>query len=90
MFIEIREDIRNVLAKVSIICPALILAASRKDKIRGRIKFLKVSIITRNGFSQVGAPAGNKCAKNEEGLCRIADITIISHRGTPNEKVKIT
>ena len=41
-------------------CPALILAASRKAKVRGRTSILIVSISTRKGLSQSGAPAGNK------------------------------
>jgi len=41
-------------------CPALMLAASRNDSVIGRTMILVVSIITRNGFSQSGAPSGRK------------------------------
>lgn len=40
--------------------PALILAAKRNDRVRGRTVILVVSIITRNGFNQSGAPSGRK------------------------------
>lgn len=60
--------IRNVLAKVSIMCPALILAASRKERVSGRRRFLSVSIRTKKGFSHKGEPAGKRCAKNLVGL----------------------
>jgi hypothetical protein len=42
------------------IWPALIFAASRKDRVSGRTKILVVSIITKNGLSQSGAPSGRK------------------------------
>ena len=41
-------------------CPALMLAASRNDRVRGRTRILDVSIRTRNGFSQSGAPSGRR------------------------------
>ena len=44
------------------IWPALILAASRKERVNGRTVILMVSIITRNGFSQSGAPLGKSLA----------------------------
>ena len=43
-------------------CPALILAARRKDKVNGRTKVLNVSIITRKGFNQLGACPGKSIA----------------------------
>jgi hypothetical protein len=43
-------------------CPAVMFAASRNDKVIGRTMILVVSIITRNGFSHSGAPSGKKCA----------------------------
>ena len=39
-------------------CPALMLAASRNDRVIGRTRILVVSIRTRNGFSHEGAPPG--------------------------------
>lgn len=41
-------------------CPAVMLAASRKDRVIGRTTVLIVSMRTRNGFSQIGAPSGRK------------------------------
>lgn len=49
-------------------CPALMLAASRNDKVNGRTRILVVSISTRNGFSHKGAPSGRKCETNDLGL----------------------
>lgn len=43
-------------------CPAIILAVNRMAKVPGRIRFLVVSIITRNGKSKLGAPCGTKWA----------------------------
>jgi hypothetical protein len=40
--------------------PALMLAAKRKDRVSGRTRILVDSIRTRNGFSHVGAPSGNR------------------------------
>lgn len=38
-------------------------AASRTDKVMGRIMFLIISIITMNGIRALGVPFGTKCAK---------------------------
>jgi len=40
--------------------PALIFAANRNDRVNGRTIILVVSIRTRNGFNQSGAPSGRK------------------------------
>ena len=42
-------------------------AASRNDSVIGRTKFLIVSINTRNGFNQSGAPLGSSPAKKVYG-----------------------
>ena len=47
--------------------PAVMFAASRKDKVIKRTEILIVSIITRKGLSQSGAPLGNKPAANDFG-----------------------
>lgn len=52
------------LTNVKTIWPALILAANRKDNVIGRNKILSVSINTKNGFNQSGAPPGSKLAVN--------------------------
>ncbi len=89
MFSITIEDIRNVLAKDSIMCPAVILAANRNESVMGRTKFLTVSIITRNGFNAVGAPDGRRCAKNIEGLDTEADKIIVNQSGNPKDREKI-
>ena len=43
------------------------LAASRKDSVIGRRRMLRVSIRTRNGFNQAGAPPGRRFAAANEG-----------------------
>jgi len=45
-------------------CPATILAASRIERVPGRITFLTVSIITITGINATGVPLGTKCANN--------------------------
>ena len=67
--------------------PALILAANRNDKVIGRRHILIVSINTRNGFSQSGAPAGSKWAANDEGDHTAAVIIKDNHKGSPNVNV---
>lgn len=47
---------------VNTIWPALILAASRNDKVKNRTEILIVSITTKKGFSQWGAPPGKRLA----------------------------
>ena len=42
------------------ICPALMFAASRNDRVNGRTITLVVSISTRNGLSQSGSPSERK------------------------------
>ena len=44
------------------------LAARRKDRVRGRTITLVVSIRTKNGLSQSGAPSGRKWAVDFLGL----------------------
>jgi hypothetical protein len=70
-------------------CPALIFAANRKERVRGRTRILEVSINTRNGFNQSGAPSGRKWAAEEIGFFVNLDIIILSHTGNPIDRVKI-
>jgi hypothetical protein len=69
--------------------PALILAANRKDNVRGRTMILVVSIKIKNGFNHVGAPSGSKWAivilNDLNVLDKIKDI----HIGNPIDIVKI-
>ena len=71
------------------ICPALIFAASRNDRVNGRTIILVVSISTRNGFNQSGAPSGRKCATDALGDLENLEIIILNHSGNPNLSVKI-
>lgn len=71
------------------IWPALIFAASRNDKVIGRTKILVVSISTKNGFNQLGAPSGRKWATDAFGDLENLDRIILNHSGSPNLRVKI-
>lgn len=48
-----------------------------------------VSIRTKKGFSQSGAPSGRKWAINILGYFDRLDRIILIHRGSPRERVKI-
>ena len=71
------------------IWPALILAARRNERVNGRTNILIVSIIIKGGLNHAGAPLGRSIAKNSLGEFKVEEITIESHRGNPNDKVKI-
>jgi len=68
-------------------CPALMLAANRNDKVIGRTAMLTVSIMISAGLNHPGAPEGKRWAINilgeNENEERIRD----NHRGSPIEKV---
>ena len=64
------------------------LAASRKAKFRGLTEILMVSIRIKKGFSDVGAPLGNRLAAKEEGENINAEIMRESQRGRGSERVK--
>jgi len=40
--------------------PAVMFAANRNERVSGRTRTLDVSINTKNGFNQSGAPSGRK------------------------------
>lgn len=69
--------------------PAVILAASRNDRVIGRTIILVVSMSTRNGFNQSGAPSGRKWANDFFGDCCHLDRINLSHIGIPRDRVKI-
>lgn len=50
---------------------------------------LVVSIRTKNGFNQSGAPSGRKWATDALNDLVNLDITILNHTGNPIVKVKI-
>ena len=56
-------DLAGVLRSLNNKCPATILAASRTLKVKGRIRFLTISIKTIKGTRGRGVPRGTKCAK---------------------------
>jgi len=63
------------------------LAAKRKESVRGRTKTLVVSIRTRNGFNQSGAPSGRKWAVLFLGLWAKLEIIRLNQMGNPRERV---
>jgi hypothetical protein len=65
------------------------LAARRNDRVSGRTRILDVSINTRNGLSQSGAPSGRRWATEAFTFFENLDITILSHMGSPIVSVKI-
>lgn len=69
-------------------CPALIFAASRTDRVIGRTAVLTVSIKIKKGFNHVGAPLGSRAANVVEGLKVILDIINLNHKGIPKVRVK--
>lgn len=70
-------------------CPALIFAANRKDKVIGRTVILVVSISTKKGFNQSGAPPGSNPPKKLIGLLTNLDRIRLNHKTRPKDKVKI-
>jgi len=69
------------------ICPALIFAASRNDKVMGRTAILTVSIIMSAGLNQPGAPDGRRWAINILGENIKEDMIRDNQRGSPIENV---
>jgi hypothetical protein len=65
------------------------LAANRKDNVIGRTIILIVSIRTRKGFNQSGAPPGKSLPINFIGLYIILERIIENHKTRPKTKVKI-
>lgn len=69
--------------------PALIFAAKRNDKVKGRTIILVVSIKIKNGFNQSGAPSGKRWATVWERFLNAEDKIKDIHKGKPNDSVKI-
>ncbi len=68
-------------------CPALILAARRKDRVIGRTEKLEDSTMTRNGLSHDGAPLGRSMATKFIGREKREERIILIQRVRPKEKV---
>ena len=77
----------NTPINLNTMWPALILAASRKDKVTGRTRVLIVSTIIRKGLSHLGAPAGRRWAANAVGELIREDKIKASHSGSPRLNV---
>lgn len=82
-----RADEPAIPIKPRRIWPALMLAASRKERVIKRTEILIVSVRTRKGFNQSGAPLGKKWATKDLGACTIALIINLNQRGNPKDKV---
>ena len=63
------------------------LAARRKERVIGRSKILTVSISTKKGFNQSGAPEGRRPAAKEDGAFTIEERIRANHIGSPNLRV---
>ena len=63
--------------------PALILAARRNERVRGRDEVLVVSTNDRNGLSHCGVPWGTKLASVAEVSKLRDDKIYVSHKGRP-------
>ena len=63
------------------------LAANRKDNVKGRTKILIISTITKKGFNQSGAPPGNNLAKKDVGAHVNPEKIKANQNGKPNLRV---
>src|SRR5277367_75246 len=78
-----------MLISPNTMCPALMFAASRNDRVNGRTIILVVSMIIKNGFNQSGAPSGRKCAIEAFVFLLNLDRINVNHIGNPIDMVKI-
>ena len=69
-------------------CPALMLAARRTDRVMGRSKILVVSIRINAGLKASGAPVGRRWAAAAAGLWAHPEIRSESHIGRAKVRVK--
>lgn len=65
------------------------MAASRNESVMGRTRILIVSIITKKGFNQSGAPPGKSPPENFIGLKNNLERIIVIHSESPKISVKI-
>ena len=86
---ERMEDVRKDPINPKTTWPAVILAASRKDKVKGRTRALTDSINTRKGFSQSGAPDGRREAVAVLVSYEKPETINAIHKGRPKDRVKI-
>lgn len=71
------------------ICPAIILAVSRIDRVRGRINALKVSTKTINGIRRGGVPKGIKWERNRFVFLKIFTKKILNQSDSARERENI-
>lgn len=76
------------LNKISNKCPAIMFAASRTERVIGRIRFLTVSIRTIKGISIRGVPAGIKWTRRLLALFFQAINIVVNQIGKDSAKVK--
>lgn len=89
MLVEVRSALAPyVPIKPKTIWPALIFAASRKDRVIGRTKILRVSTMTKKGFNQSGAPPGRIPAAKLEGELYKEDKIRLNQIGIAKDMVK--
>lgn len=79
----------DILVKVSKICPAVMFAHNRTDRVIGRISCLMDSINTMNCESIRGVDSGTKCLKKLLILCVMLYNTVLIQNGRARVKVKI-
>ena len=77
-----------LLVKAIRICPAVIFAASRTDRVKGRIIWLTVSINTINWDKGRGVLKGTRCLKKWFVFFLNLKITNPNHNGKAKLKVK--
>lgn len=77
----------KVASRIITTWPALMLAARRKERVRGRAEALDVSTSTRKGFNQEGAPPGRSMAMNFIGREKMEERISLNHSVKPKEKV---
>ena len=80
---------RGLAINVSNKWPATIFAASRTDKVIGRIRFLVSSIITINGIKIYGVPEGTKCLKKEFKSFKIIHVKYEIQENKANESLNL-
>lgn len=78
----------NIEIRIITRCPALMLAARRKDKVIGRKENLEDSTAVRNGFNHAGAPLGRSEAIKVIGRDKIEERAELNHKVNPKERVK--
>ena len=72
---------------LSIVCPAVILAASLTERLTGLIKYAKNSITISKGAINLGAPGGKNIERNFKPCLQKAAITTTINKKAAKAKV---